>query len=128
MLLLTLLTITQCYENDKRFYDTRDNDYVDVDTLTNLEDKRKESNFKKEIPTENDGNNQSKERISKISNIFPLLMNMKNTTLSPKRRKNGSKIATKLEKRELDDAVEYGLKAMEELINVKEPQWYKMGK
>ncbi|XP_063915826.1 chorion peroxidase-like isoform X2 [Zophobas morio] len=30
-------------------------------------------------------------------------------------------------KRELDDAVEHGLRAMQELLEVKEPKWYQMG-
>ncbi|EFA05698.1 chorion peroxidase isoform X1 [Tribolium castaneum] len=33
----------------------------------------------------------------------------------------------KIDKRELDDAVDYGIRAMQELIEVKEPKWYKMG-
>lgn len=131
VLLLTLLTITQCYKNDKRIYDTTDNDYNDgnLDSLTNLENKRKESNnVEKPIMMEIEKNHQTNERITKTINISPILTKENITSLSSKKRKNRPKLKSNVEKRELEDAVEYGLKAMEELINVKEPQWYKMGK
>lgn len=41
---------------------------------------------------------------------------------------NKSESYSKIDKRELDDAVDYGIRAMQELIEVKEPKWYKMGK
>ncbi|RZC43164.1 chorion peroxidase-like, partial [Asbolus verrucosus] len=127
MLLLTdtILTV-QPFRRIQNVLTDRTNDN-DTHNLTKFELRRKESDYLENSTT----TNKEKESIGQLfddSNNTDLAKTVQSESHLKTNRPDGKeKKSDEVHKRELDDAIEYGLKAMQELLEVKEPHLYKMG-